>query len=375
VQGFRGATRKGFVERARRHDGGASSFDAAMTLAPRRVTNPPNPWASRHVEWLDEPPPVQLEVFEEQARSMLSTNDSPDLPFRYSLNPYRGCQHACAYCYARPTHQYLELGAGSDFDSKIVVKLNAAQVLRRELGGSRWRAGRGWIAFSGVTDCYQPLEASYEITRACLEACDEFRHPVGVITKSALVRRDTALLARMASRGGAHVTVSIPFADESDSRAIEPWASSPATRFDTLRRLSEAGVPTGVAIAPLIPGLNDSAVAEILTRAREAGATRAFMMLLRLPAEVAPVFEERLRASHPLRAEKVLSALREMRGGVLYDASFGRRMSGAGPRWTAVEQLFELQCRRLGYEAHVERLEPLRPNPTPRATQRGLFDE
>jgi DNA repair photolyase len=347
-----------------------------MSSAPRRVTNPPNPWVSRHVEWLDEPPVAQLEVFEEHARSVLSSNDSPDLPFRYSLNPYRGCQHACAYCYARPTHHYLEFGAGSDFDTKIVVKLNAPEVLRRELGGSRWRAGREWIAFSGVTDCYQPLEASYEITRACLQACDEFRHPVGVITKSALVRRDAALLARMASRGGAHVSVSIPFADEADSRAIEPWASSPSTRFETLRRLTEAGVPTGVAIAPLIPGLNDDAVAEILARAREAGATRAFMMLLRLPAEVGPVFEERLRASHPLRADKVLSALREMRGGVLYDASFGRRMAGSGARWAAVEQLFELQCRRLGFAARDERLDTLVPETkaTPRLEQRELFE-
>lgn len=332
-----------------------------MTSAPRRVNNPPNPWTSRAVEWLEAPPPVQLEVYEEHARSALSTNDSPDLPFRYSLNPYRGCQHACAYCYARPTHQYLELGAGTDFDSKVVVKTNVAQVLRHELAGRRWSAGREWIAFSGVTDCYQPLEASYELTRQCLEACDEFRHPIGIITKGALVRRDVALLARMAARGGAHVSVSIPFVDEDDARAIEPWASSPGARFETLRRLSEAGVPTGVAIAPLIPGLNDSAVAEILERAKSAGASRAFLMLLRLPAEVGPIFEERLRASFPQRADKVLSALREMRGGALYDASWGARMRGAGERWRAVEQLFELQCRRLGLANRGEQLEQLSP--------------
>lgn len=332
-----------------------------MTSAPRRVANPPNPWASRHVEWLEAPPPVQLEVFEEEARSALSTNDSPDLPFRYSLNPYRGCQHACAYCYARPTHQYLELGAGTDFDSKVVVKTNVAQVLRRELSSKRWRLGREWIAYSGVTDCYQPLEASYELTRACLEACDEFRHPVGIITKGALVRRDLELLARMAARGGAHVSLSIPFAAEDDARAMEPWASSPAARFETLRRLSDAGVPTGVAIAPLIPGLNDSAVAEILERAKAAGASRAFLMLLRLPAEVGPIFEERLRASFPLRADKVLGALREMRGGTLYDSSFGTRMRGSGERWRAVEQLFSLQCRRLGLANRGEQLEQLSP--------------
>ncbi len=344
-----------------------------MSSAPKRVTNPPNPWNSRAVEWLEEPPPVALEVYEENARSALSTNDSPDLPFRYSLNPYRGCQHACAYCYARPTHQYLELGAGTDFDAKIVVKSNIAHVLRHELASKRWNAGREWIAFSGVTDCYQPLEASYELTRACLEACDEFRHPVGIITKSALVRRDTELLARMAGRGGAHVSVSIPFADPADARALEPWASAPAARFETLRRLSEAGVPTGVAVAPVIPGLNDSSVAEILERARAAGATRAFAMLLRLPSEVAPVFEERLRATHPLRADKVLSALREMHGGVLNDSRFGERMRGAGERWRAIEQLFELQCRRLGLESRGERLASLEPQRPPRASQGELF--
>lgn len=342
-----------------------------MSNAPRRVTNPPNPWSSRAVEWLDEPPPAALEVYEEHTRSALSKNDSPDLPFRYSLNPYRGCQHACAYCYARPSHQYLELGAGTDFDTKIVVKTNVAQVLREELASRRWRAGRDWIAFSGVTDCYQPLEASYELTRACLEACDEFRHPIGIITKGALVRRDAELLARMAGRGGAHVSVSIPFADEADARALEPWASSPATRFETLRRLSEAGVPTGVAVAPLIPGLNDASVAEILERAKEAGATRAFVILLRLPAEVAPVFEERLRATHPLRADKVLAALREMHGGALTDPRFGARMRGAGERWRAIEQLFELQCRRLGLHSRGERLENLEPTRAPRAQERA----
>jgi len=351
-----------------------------MSAGPRRIDNPPNPWASTHVEWLEAPPPVKVEAYEEEARSILSTNESPDLPFRYSLNPYRGCQHACSYCYARPTHQYLELGAGSDFDSKITVKRNAAELLRRELSSKRWRSGREWIAFSGVTDCYQPLEASFELTRRCLEACDEFRHPVGIITKSALVRRDAELLARMATRGGANVTLSIPFADEAMSRAVEPWASSPATRFETLRRLHEAGVPVGVAIAPLIPGLNDAQVAEVLERARAAGAQRAFLMLLRLPAEVAEVFETRLRATFPQRADQVLNALREMRGGHLYRSGFGERMSGAGPRWDAIEQLFRMQCRKLGI-AHGEALRgdfdpraSAKSRSSPTEQQRELFD-
>jgi DNA repair photolyase len=231
-----------------------------------------------------------------------------------------------------------------------VVKKNAPELLRRELASRRWARGRETIAFSGVTDCYQPLEASYELTRRCLEVCHEFRHPVAVITKGALVRRDAELLARMSRRGGAGVSISIPFASDEDGRKIEPLASAVSTRFETLRRLAEAGVPVGLALAPLIPGLNDSQVPEILERAREAGARSAFMVLLRLPAEVRPVFEERLRASFPERAGKVLSALREMRGGVLYRADFGTRMHGEGPRWEAVQQLFRLQCRRLGLD-------------------------
>jgi DNA repair photolyase len=317
---------------------------------PRRVSNPPNPWSSSHVEWLDAPPLVALEVYEEDAKTILASNDSPDVGFEWSVNPYRGCQHACAYCYARPTHQYLGFGAGTDFDARIVVKRNAPELLRRELAHRRWRRGRDTIAFSGVTDCYQPLEASYELTRRCLEICHEFGHPIAIITKSALVRRDLALLAGMSARGGAHVSISIPFASDADARQIEPLASSPSTRFETVRRLAEAGVPVGVGIAPLIPGLNDAAVAEILERAHAAGARDAFMVLLRLPAEVKPVFIERLRETFPQRADKVLHALREMREGRLNRSEFGARMRGAGARWQAVEQLFEAQCRKLGFD-------------------------
>jgi len=318
-----------------------------MSPAPRRIDNPPNPWASAHVEWLEEAPPVELAVYEEEARSIIASNDSPDVGFEHSVNPYRGCQHACAYCYARPTHQYLDLGAGTDFETRIVVKRNAPELLRRELAATRQR---GTLAFSGVTDCYQPLEACYGLTRGCLEVCDEFRRPVAIITKSALVRRDTALLARMSARGGVGVCLSIPFARAGDARAIEPLASAPSARFETLRRLSEAGIPVGVAIAPLIPGLNDFQVPEILERARAAGARSAFMVLLRLPAEVRPVFEQRLQEAFPGRAKKVLSALREMRGGTLYRSGFGRRMRGEGQRWEAVHQLFHVHCRRLGLD-------------------------
>lgn len=314
---------------------------------PRPVSNPPNPWASEHVEWLEPPPPARLEVYEEEAKSILSRNDSPDVPFTWSVNPYRGCQHACAYCYARPGHQYLGFGAGTDFDTKIVVKRNAPELLRAALARRSWK--RDWIAFSGVTDCYQPLEASYGLTRECLRACLEHRNRVGVITKSALVRRDAQLLAELDRAAGAHVHVSVPFADEANARALEPFASAPSTRFETIRRLADAGVPTGVAIAPVIPGLNDPQIPAILERAAEAGATSAFLILLRLAAEVRPVFEERLAEAFPDRAAKVLRALEECRSGQTRAerGAFGTRMTGAGPRWEAVEGLFRLHCRRL----------------------------
>ena len=322
----------------------------------KRVSNPPNPWDTTHVEWLGEPPAVRVEAFEERARSILSQNDSPDVPFRWSVNPYRGCQHACAYCYARASHQYLGYGAGTDFDSKIIVKTNAEQVLRRELSRPSWK--REWVAFSGVTDCYQPLEASYGITRACLQACYEFRTPVGIVTKSALVRRDIDLLLRFKRFCDPHIYLSIPFADAAGARGIEPGVSSPAARFETLRALSAAGLTTGVAIAPLIPGLNDAQVPEILERARDAGAQHAFTILLRLTGDVRPVFEERLRRAFPDRAGKVLRAHDELRADQAASSEFGARMVGAGPRWENAQRLFEVHARRLGFLTEPDLAEP-----------------
>jgi DNA repair photolyase len=339
----------------------------------RRVSNPPNPWSSTHVEYLDSPPPVEVEVFEEDAREILASNDSPDVPFRWSLNPYRGCQHACAYCYARPSHELLGLGAGTDFDAKIVVKRNAPELLRRALARRSWK--REWIAFSGVTDPYQPLEASYALTRGCLEVCREFRQPIGIVTKGALVRRDVDLLAALARVAEVSVFLSIPFADERLARALEPWASAPAARFETIRRLSAAGIPTGVALAPLVPGLCESEVPAILRRAREAGASRAFWMLLRLPREVRPVFEERLRAALPGRAAKVMHAWEEMRaaqGSARND--FGERMRGRGPRFDALVRLCELEARRLGFAtSREEAAGALAPEPSPAAERQGTL--
>lgn len=319
---------------------------------PRRISNPPNPWAATEVEWLGEPPAAALEVYEEEVKRPLAENESPDVGFRWSLNPYRGCFHACGYCYARSSHQYWGFGAGTDFDRKIVVKTNVAEKLREEFLRDSWRGET--IAFSGNTDCYQPLEAVYGLTRRCLEVCREFRNPVGVITKGALVRRDIELLAAMSRETRVSVTLSIPFADDATGRAIEPGASLPSQRFETLRLLSDAGISTGIGIAPVIPGLNDSDIGPLLERARAAGARHAFLVLVRLSGQTLPVFEERLKEAFPDRATKIWNAIEEMRGGKRNETQFHDRMVGRGPRWAAIEALFETQCRRLGLNAEGE---------------------
>src|SRR5512141_2247862 len=285
------------------------------------VSNPPNPWDSTHVEYLGEPPESALEVFEEESRSILAENESPDVGFRWSLNPYRGCFHACSYCYARTSHEYLGFGAGTDFDRKIVVKVNAPELLRAELSRRSWKGET--IIFSGNTDCYQPLEAVYELTRRCLEVCAGFRNPVAIITKGALVRRDAELLARMSREASVSVSLSIPFSDDAMSRAIEPNASLPSQRIETLRLLSEIGIRTSVGVAPVIPGLNDSQISAVLERARSAGATSAFMTLVRLSGQTLPVFRERLELAFPDRAARIWSAIRQVRGGKLNEAEFG----------------------------------------------------
>jgi DNA repair photolyase len=324
---------------------------------PRRLSNPPNPWQTTSVDWLGEPPEVALEVYEEEAKSILSANDSPDIPFRWSVNPYRGCFHACAYCYARPTHQFLGWGAGTDFDRRIVVKTNAAEILSLELARPSWK--REPVAFSGVTDCYQPIEAAYSLTRACLEVCLARRTPVVILTKGALVERDAALLAKIHEVAGVRVTISIAFADAQSARALEPNTPSPARRFQAIETLAQAGIPTGILVAPIIPGLNDTHIAELLERAAQAGATYAAMTMLRLPQEVVDVFTERLNETLPLRAAKILSAIRDVRGGKLSDARFSERMKGQGPRWKIIHDLFDLQCRRHGLDPHFAEGPPL----------------
>ncbi len=312
----------------------------------RPVSNPPNPWLSTEVEYLDEIPDAKLEVYEDHTREILASNDSPDVGFSWSVNPYRGCFHSCAYCYARPTHEYLGLGAGTDFDRKITVKPEAPRLLKEAFERPSWKGEL--IVFSGVTDCYQPLEASYRLTRGCLEVCAEYRNPVGIITKAALIERDLDVLERLRLEARVGVTVSIPIWNPEHARALEPFVATPARRMKTIERLAAAGLDVGVNIAPVIPGLSDADIPEILERAHAAGARRAGFVFLRLPGSVAKVFEERLRRDLPLRAERVLNRVREARGGKLYDSRWGVRGRGEGTYAEAARALFESTARRLG---------------------------
>ena len=316
-----------------------------MELKP--IANPPNPWHSTEVEYLDgEPPGARLEVYEDHTRNILAENDSPDLGFRFTVNPYRGCFHACAYCYARPSHEYLGLGAGTDFDRKITVKPRAADLLREAFEKPSWQGEL--ILFSGVTDCYQPLEASYRLTRACLEVCADYRNPVGVITKAPLVERDLDVLLRLHEVAKLRVTISIPIMDREAAHAIEPYVATPERRLKTIERLAAAGLDVGINVAPLIPGVSDDDLGELLERAAAAGARHANYVFLRLPGSVKQVFESRLRVALPLRADKVLGRVREARGGKLYDARFGVRGRGEGPLADAVAALFDAKVKKLG---------------------------
>lgn len=297
------------------------------------------------IQWDDLPPEVEVEVYEDHSRTILSRNRSPDVPFEWSVNPYRGCYHGCAYCYARPGHQHLGLGAGTDFDRKLVVKPEAANLLREAFERPGWRGET--IVFSGVTDCYQPIEASYGLTRACLEACLEYRQPVSVITKSCLVERDMDLLSELARVTSCRVVVSVPFFDPIAARAMEPGAPSPARRLKTIARLAEAQIPVGVNVAPIIPGLNDMDIPAILEGAHQGGASFAGHILVRLPAEVRLVFESRLKERLPGRAKRVMSQIAACRGGSISESRYGDRMTGKGPRWEAIEALYRSTCRRL----------------------------
>jgi len=336
----------------------------------RYVENPPNPWLTHSIEWLGEPPTAKIEVFEEtETRSIISSNDSPDVAFDHSINCYRGCPHGCTYCFSRPTHEYLGYGAGTDFERKIIVKMRAAELLRKELMKPSWKGDE--IVFSFTSDPYIPLEAIYKLTRSCLEVCAEFRNPVGIVTKSALIRRDVDVLQRLNEEASVGVYFSIPFADYATARAVEPFAPSPNARFEAMKTLADAGISVGIGIAPTIPGLSTD-IPGLLQRAKDCGATKAFINMLRLPGSVAPYFEKRLREKLPTKADRVLNRIRDARGGKLNSSVFGERMRGKGQYWDAQQKLFEVYAKRLGFNEHRTGSERhLRTNTFRRPTAQG----
>ena len=294
----------------------------------------------------DEPAPLRTTLLVDAARSVVAKNDSPDIPFSRSVNPYRGCEHGCVYCFARPTHAFLGLSPGLDFETKLFYKPDAADLLRRELARPSYRVGT--LALGANTDPYQPVERQTRLTRSILEVLAEARHPVGVVTKSALVLRDLDILASMAARGLASVAVSVTTLDRKLARTMEPRAATPPRRLETIRQLTEAGVPVAVLASPMIPGLNDHELDAILEAATAAGASRANYILLRLPLELKALFEEWLRTHAPNRAARVLKLIRDTRDGALYESAFGRRMTGRGPYAEALTARFAAACRRLG---------------------------
>lgn len=291
-------------------------------------------------------PLPRTQFIEDKTQTAINRNDSPDIPFTYSINPYRGCEHGCAYCYARPFHEFLGYSAGLDFETRILVKPNLPELLRSELSSPRWKPD--WIAMSGVTDCYQPAESRFRITRRCLEVFADFRNPVGIVTKNALVTRDLDLLAELARHRSVAVFLSITTLDPELRSILEPRTSPPAARLRAIEKLAAAGVPVGVMTAPIIPAINDHEVPNIIAAAAKAGATFAGKVVLRLPFAVAPLFEDWLKRHFPDRREKVLHQIQSLRDGRLNDPNFKTRMTGEGPAAERIEQMFQVACRRAG---------------------------
>ena len=289
---------------------------------------------------------VPTQCYLDDSKEALARNDSPDVPFLYSVNPYRGCEHGCSYCYARPTHEFLGMSCGLDFESKIVVKRDAARLLAKKFRSPHWEPQV--VALSGNTDCYQPVEKHFGITRQLLEVFLDFGNPVGIITKSALVLRDLDLLRRLAEKSLVQVTLSVTSLDPALARAMEPRAATPAKRLEAIQRLSEAGIPTTVNVAPIVPGLNDHEIPAILAACAERGALGAAYIMLRLPHGVKELFLDWLETHFPERRKKVIRAIQEVRGGGLTDSRFGSRMSGEGVRAEAIERLFHIHRERVG---------------------------
>ncbi len=354
------------TEELRRGRGARSNRSGRFERETREVVD--DGWQS-----LEDLPPFRTVVQEEIAKSIIATNDSPDISFDQSINPYRGCEHGCSYCFARPTHCYLGHSAGLDFETQLYAKTNAAELLDKELSNPRYTPK--YIALGAVTDPYQPIERQYKITRAILEVLDRTSHPVGIVTKSALVARDVDILARMAERGLAKVAISITTLDRKLARQMEPRASTPSKRLEAVRILSEAGVPVAVMTAPIIPALNDSEIERILAAAADAGAREAGYVMLRLPLELKDLIREWLVTEFPDRAKRIINLLREMHGGKDYTPEWRVRQRGKGPYADQVAARFRLACQRLGLNARNHKLRlDLFQRPVPKGGQFNLFD-
>lgn len=313
--------------------------------------NPPNRFENLHLEPdpdcpPDEQPHPRTQFFYDRTESILAKNNSPDVGFSYGLNSYRGCEHGCAYCFARPFHEYLGWSSGLDFETKILVKLRAPELLRRELTAKSWKPEA--IAMSGVTDCYQPAERHFRLTRQCLEVCAELRHPIFIITKNALVTRDLDVLRELARHNCIAVHVSVTTLDSDLGGELEPRASRPAARLRAIRELSAAGIPVGVMVAPIIPGLTDHEMPSIIKAAADAGAKRAGYVMLRLPHAVKEVFTRWLDDHAPTKKNRILDRLCALHGGKLYESDWGKRMSGDGIFAEQLDQLFNANVRRAG---------------------------
>lgn len=353
-----------------------SSYTLPVLAGRGTSWNPPNRFERIHVDregWSDpDDPPPETVLLDDTTRSILTYNESPDVGFDVGINPYRGCGHGCSYCYARPTHEYLGFSAGLDFETKIVVKRDAPALLRKELSSPKWRPQV--IGMSGNTDAYQPVERRLRITRRCLEVLAEFRNPVGIITKSYLVARDIDLLVELAEHQAVSVVLSVTSLRNEIHRVMEPRASIPARRLGAIRVLAEAGIPVGVNVAPVIPGLTDHELPEILEAAADAGATFAGYIVLRLPYGVKDIFSDWLGQHFPDRKDKVLNRVRELRGGKLYDGRFQVRGRGEGPWAQHIQSLFRVTRDRLGLNRpptlSAKAFRPARPNP---AAQMDLF--
>lgn len=313
--------------------------------------NPPNRFERLHVEADPDAPPEEqpnprTQFFYDSTESLLTRNDSPDVGFNYGLNAYRGCEHGCAYCFARPYHEYLGWSSGLDFETKILVKQRAPELLRRELTAKRWQPQP--IAMSGATDCYQPAERHFRLTRQCLEVCAELRHPIFIITKNALVTRDLDVLRELARYDCVFVHVSVTSLDADLASKLEPRASRPAARLRAIRELAAAGIPTGVMVAPIIPGLTDHEMPSILQAAADAGAVRAGHVLVRLPHAVKDIFLQWLDDHEPTKKARIVDRLLTLHGGKLYEPEWGKRMSGEGIFAEQLATLFAATARRAG---------------------------